>query len=407
MVKLTKLEQFIAEASDALTFDQIAAQLNRTPRAIEQAYERMERKRKAEAIKREPLEVLNSCAHCYTISAVLKEIERRANEARLSQTNADAMQRAALVEAHEEEIKRQARTIGTLPGLVNWLENAIDERGLDAGFHFTRAQFSSDWNSTLSYLFPSQAPETAPEETEAPRMKCNQCEMLSINGVACHETGCPNMRKTWIDGEWIRFLECRECGCDVREGEACNCNEPIEEEESPATFGEAPTTSPEAPQKSPVDWNKAGPPIAAQLREILADADGGNAETEKTSRWPEAHKLLRKMSLMFAVGLAFAFTSPANASEYRGEVSCACEGICEMSGCDSDNCQCTLPEFGEVNPELESLWLMLGVQDWGDIDEEDFNDPFVCETTDRILQLENMEVIDGEVFPQSKGGAGN
>lgn len=26
-------------------------------------------------------------------------------------------------------------------------------------------------------------------------MKCDQCEMLSINGVACHETGCPNADK--------------------------------------------------------------------------------------------------------------------------------------------------------------------------------------------------------------------
>ena len=26
-------------------------------------------------------------------------------------------------------------------------------------------------------------------------MKCDQCEMLSINGVACHEIGCPNSKK--------------------------------------------------------------------------------------------------------------------------------------------------------------------------------------------------------------------
>jgi lipoate synthase len=28
-------------------------------------------------------------------------------------------------------------------------------------------------------------------------MKCNQCQMLSINGIACHETGCPNIKKVW------------------------------------------------------------------------------------------------------------------------------------------------------------------------------------------------------------------
>lgn len=30
--------------------------------------------------------------------------------------------------------------------------------------------------------------------------------MLSINGMACHEAGCPNSGKTWIPerGEWVR-----------------------------------------------------------------------------------------------------------------------------------------------------------------------------------------------------------
>jgi hypothetical protein len=54
-------------------------------------------------------------------------------------------------------------------------------------------------------------------------MRCDSCEMLSINGIACHEHGCPNSRKTWIAerGQWILFLECRECGCDVEAGEVC------------------------------------------------------------------------------------------------------------------------------------------------------------------------------------------
>jgi hypothetical protein len=30
-----------------------------------------------------------------------------------------------------------------------------------------------------------------------PRLKCNQCQLLSINGVACHETGCPNSGRAW------------------------------------------------------------------------------------------------------------------------------------------------------------------------------------------------------------------
>lgn len=61
------------------------------------------------------------------------------------------------------------------------------------------------------------------------RVWCDQCQMLSINGVACHETGCPNSGAKWDpeNEEWVRYRECRECrecGSEVREGEVCNCN---------------------------------------------------------------------------------------------------------------------------------------------------------------------------------------
>lgn len=36
---------------------------------------------------------------------------------------------------------------------------------------------------------------------------CDACEALVINGVLCHETGCPD---SWKDTE----RECKECGCD-------------------------------------------------------------------------------------------------------------------------------------------------------------------------------------------------
>jgi hypothetical protein len=54
---------------------------------------------------------------------------------------------------------------------------------------------------------------------------CNQCEMLAINGVNCHETGCPNEGKTWSPErqEWVRYNPCPECGSDVEEGQACDC----------------------------------------------------------------------------------------------------------------------------------------------------------------------------------------
>ena len=61
---------------------------------------------------------------------------------------------------------------------------------------------------------------------------CDQCQMLNINGVNCHEHGCPNSKKTWVpDQGWVRFLKCFECGDDVEEGEVCSCREPIEDDE--------------------------------------------------------------------------------------------------------------------------------------------------------------------------------
>ena len=41
------------------------------------------------------------------------------------------------------------------------------------------------------------------EEYE-PRIKYRQCQMLLINGVPCHKTGCPNSKKIWSieDNDW-------------------------------------------------------------------------------------------------------------------------------------------------------------------------------------------------------------
>ena len=58
-------------------------------------------------------------------------------------------------------------------------------------------------------------------------MRCDQCEALMINGVFCHETGCHNSKKTWIEerSEWVLYLPCSVCGCDVEVGEYCGCEE--------------------------------------------------------------------------------------------------------------------------------------------------------------------------------------
>ena len=69
-------------------------------------------------------------------------------------------------------------------------------------------------------------------DTSAPEpVTCDSCQLARINGIICHETGCRNSGKTWEDGAWIRYIECRECGYDVREGEVCDCQRPWEEEE--------------------------------------------------------------------------------------------------------------------------------------------------------------------------------
>jgi len=66
-------------------------------------------------------------------------------------------------------------------------------------------------------------------------MRCDQCEAAMINGVFCHERGCPNAGSRWAAGEWVRQRECRECGCTVDEDDPC-CSEPFDDGEDEAPF---------------------------------------------------------------------------------------------------------------------------------------------------------------------------
>ena len=58
-------------------------------------------------------------------------------------------------------------------------------------------------------------------------MTCDQCSAAMINGIFCHEQGCPNTgaRYDRDAGEWVRGSECSECGDFVPRGECCNCME--------------------------------------------------------------------------------------------------------------------------------------------------------------------------------------
>jgi (p)ppGpp synthase/HD superfamily hydrolase len=43
-------------------------------------------------------------------------------------------------------------------------------------------------------------------ESMAKAVRCDQCVACMINGVYCHEIGCPNMNKTYSkrEGRWVK-----------------------------------------------------------------------------------------------------------------------------------------------------------------------------------------------------------
>ncbi len=59
--------------------------------------------------------------------------------------------------------------------------------------------------------------------TTKQRVRCDQCVLCSINGVACHEHGCPNTRKFWAEDtqRWVKILTCFECGCEYPDDMPC------------------------------------------------------------------------------------------------------------------------------------------------------------------------------------------
>lgn len=59
------------------------------------------------------------------------------------------------------------------------------------------------------------------------RIFCDRCVMLMINGVPCHETGCPNSGGRWDGQKWIRQRYCPTCGCRVDIDDHC-CSEDVE-----------------------------------------------------------------------------------------------------------------------------------------------------------------------------------
>jgi len=65
-------------------------------------------------------------------------------------------------------------------------QEALEELSADLDSRAKRGGWESD--GFCGYYFPCDCQN---EEPEAPPVPCDSCAMLSINGVACHEAGCP------------------------------------------------------------------------------------------------------------------------------------------------------------------------------------------------------------------------
>lgn len=120
------------------------------------------------------------------------------------------------IEGHEVVTSRGARfpIVHAKRGLA--LVRAVIARGEDwrrNGKNCRLGHYQLDWieaNGTVHagcHVVAWDEIERIASEIEEyePRIKCTQCQMLSINGVACHETGCPNSNKVWSieENDWI------------------------------------------------------------------------------------------------------------------------------------------------------------------------------------------------------------
>jgi hypothetical protein len=65
------------------------------------------------------------------------------------------------------------------------------------------------------------------DDSPQPQIRCDSCDAAMINEVFCHETGCPNSGKTWIADreQFVRFVQCHNCGYEVELGERCDCQD--------------------------------------------------------------------------------------------------------------------------------------------------------------------------------------
>jgi hypothetical protein len=120
------------------------------------------------------------------------------------------------IKGHEVETSRGARfpIIHAKRGLA--LVRAVKARGEEwvrngpncrlGHYHLDRISPEGDVTAGCHQV-PWEEIERIADDIEEyePRIKCRQCQMLSINGAPCHETGCPNSNKIWSieENDWI------------------------------------------------------------------------------------------------------------------------------------------------------------------------------------------------------------
>lgn len=70
----------------------------------------------------------------------------------------------------------------------------------------------------------------------ATSIRCDQCQLVMIQGVLCHETGCVNTYSRYDaeSGEWVKRRKCGGCGCSVDADDLC-CDAEVEDEEEVET----------------------------------------------------------------------------------------------------------------------------------------------------------------------------
>jgi len=78
---------------------------------------------------------------------------------------------------------------------------------LSAGEYRSYVKSGGNWH----YIEKTEFLNSFENYVETPRIRCDSCQIVSIQGVPCHETGCPD---SWIDPATGRgyIRECKWCG---------------------------------------------------------------------------------------------------------------------------------------------------------------------------------------------------